>query len=317
MALWQESMIRLARSKRLAALVNGQPRLSGLAGRFVGGADVAEVLETAEELAAGGIAASLFYLGEYVTDAAVVAETVARLGEVVDGAAARGLDVAISVDPTQIGLMADRACAAENASVLAGRVLAAAGTPRAGHDAMMIDMEDAGVTAFTLGLHRELADAGLPVAVTLQSYLHRSADDLRDLVTRPTWVRLVKGAFAEPATLAARGRAELDSRYRRACAVALSPAARAAGVFPSFGTHDHRAIAEIAVAAEVNGWSRDEYEIEMLYGVRTDLQRVLVRNGHRVRVYLPFGADWFPYSIRRVGESPRNLRFAAAALTRG
>lgn len=197
------------------------------------------------------------------------------------------------------------------------RVVAeAAPQPRRGHDALMLDMDDATVTQATLDLHRTLSEQGLPVAVTLQGYLHRSATALDDLVARGSWVRLVKGAFPEPAHVAARQPAEIDSRFRQAVSQLLSPAALEAGVFPTFATHDHRIIAEIIAHARVNRWPGDSVEFEMLHGVRTELQRQLVAQGHRVRVFLPFGRDWFPYSIRRVGESPRNLRFVAATLLR-
>lgn len=127
--------------------------------------------------------------------------------------------------------------------------------------------------------------------------------------------RLVKGAFAEAPNLAARRAADIDSRYRLAAASLLSPAAQQTGVFASFATHDHRIINEIITLAQTLDIAPDCYEFEMLYGVRPDLQHDLVQRGHRVRVYLPFGTDWFPYAIRRVGESPRNLRFAANAVT--
>ncbi|MGV1010222.1 MAG: proline dehydrogenase family protein [Dermatophilaceae bacterium] len=316
MSLWQESMIRLARSPRLITLVQGQPWLTGLAHRFVAGPTATDAVACARRLRHEGIAVSLYYLGEYVSDATVIEQTVDELCRVMARASAENLDVAVSVDPTQIGLMIDDAAARGNARRLAGTVARAAGAPRRGRDALMLDMEDATVTDTTLDLHRSLAEAGLPVAITVQAYLHRTANDLPDLIAGGAWIRLVKGAFAEPAALAARRRADIDSCYRQAAATVLAPASRDHGTFVSFATHDHRIIDEIAVQARANGWSREDYEFEMLYGVRPDLQRALVERGHRVRVYLPFGVDWFPYAIRRVGESPRNLGFALSATRR-
>ena len=127
---------------------------------------------------------------------------------------------------------------------------------------------------------------------------------------------MVKGAFAEPADVAVRSRRQIDSRFRKAVATLLSPSSLAAGTYVSFATHDDVIVEEIAHAATENGWSHDRYEFEMLYGVRAELQSELAARGFRVRLYVPFGHDWFPYAIRRVGESPRNLRFAAGALTR-
>lgn len=309
-------MIRLARSQRVTGFAQRQAWLSGLAGRFVGGPDVDAAVACAEGLARDGIAASVFYLGEYVTDPALIAETVAQLGAVITATAGRRLDVSVSVDPTQIGLMVDTATCTDNASILAQAAREASGQPRQGRDAVMIDMEDAGVTDATLNLYRTLRAEQLPVAVTIQAYLHRTRTDLDGLVEAGAWVRLVKGAFAEPGGVAVRSVPDRDSRYRQAAALLLSRTAREAGVYPAFATHDHRLIEEIITQAEAHDWPRDRYEFELLYGVRPELQRDLARRGHRVRAYLPFGTDWFPYAIRRVGESPRNLRFVAATLTR-
>lgn len=316
MALWQEGMIRLARSARVTSFAQRQPWLRGLAGQFVGGAGVDEVVQCATDLAKDGISASLFYLGEYVTDSVLIARTVAHLREAITATAGRSLDVCVSVDPTQIGLMVDAATCTTNARTLADAIRTAAPQHRQGHDALMIDMEDAGVTDATLGLYRTLRADGLPVAITIQAYLHRTRVDVQGLVQTGAWVRLVKGAFAEPASVAVRGAGDRDSRYRQSASLLLSGAARDAGVYPAFATHDHRLIEEIICQAEAHSWPRDRYEFEMLYGVRPELQRDLARRGHRVRVYLPFGTDWFPYAIRRVGESPRNLRFVASTLLR-
>jgi proline dehydrogenase len=316
MTVWQESMIRLARSAKVTAFAQRQPWLSGLAGQFVGGATPADALRSATELAADGITASLFYLGEYVTDPALIAETVAALETSVATAASESLDVCASVDPTQIGLMKDAETCTSNARVIATAIKAAASKPRQGHDALMIDMEDASVTDATLSLYWQLRGEDLPAAITIQAYLHRTRADLDKLVAAGAWVRLVKGAFAEPSAVAVRTAADRDSRYRQGAAQLLSRAAREAGVYPAFATHDHRLIEEIIAQAGAHDWPADAYEFEMLYGVRPELQRELARRGHRVRVYLPFGSDWFPYAIRRVGESPRNLRFVTSALTR-
>lgn len=214
--------------------------------------------------------------------------------------------------------MIDEASCSQNLETLA-RSLKAVIDPdgvRRGHDVLMIDMEDGSVTDYTLRLHQELRDKGLPVGVTVQAYLKRSLDDLKGLSGSGSWVRLVKGAFAESEDIAVRGRKSIDSFYRRGVAVLLSAASREVGCYAAFATHDDVIIEEIITLAEVNGWSRDGYEFEMLFGVRPELQANLVERGYRVRVYLPYGKDWFPYAIRRVGESPRNLRFAASALLR-
>ena len=316
--LWQRAMIGLARSGRARGFAERQVWLAGLAARFTGGPDAGAAITAARALRAEGISASLFFLGEYIEDPAVVEATVGQLADVAGSLAAAGLDVSLSADPTQLGLMESEAACETNLRRVAAAITAACQpqAARPGHDALMVDMEDSGTTAVTLGLHDRLRAAGLPAAVTVQAYLHRTSGDLTRLAAAGAWVRLVKGAFAEPAAIAATRRADITARYRQGALTLLSPQARQAGCCPSFATHDERLITEIASAARDRGWAPDQFEFEMLHGVRPDLQRALARQGHRIRAYLPFGTGWFPYAIRRVGESPRNARFALTALTR-
>lgn len=310
--LWQRGMIRLARSATVTRTVQGHRWATGLAGRFVAGADLDDALRAAGQLAADGVAVTLFRLGEYVEDAAEVDRTVRELLRAVPALAGADLDVHVSVDPTQAGLMDSVARCERNLRAVAAAVAGAG--PRPGRDVLMIDMEDSATTGDTLGLYERLRADGLPVAVTVQAYLHRTAADLHHLAGSGAWVRWVKGALAEPAGTAAVHRAEIDARYRAGLATLFSPRAREAGCRPSIATHDLRMIVAATRLARDHGWHPDRFELEMLHGVRPDLQRALARRGYRVRVYLPFGAAWFPYAVRRVGESPRNLRFAVGAV---
>ncbi len=315
---WQRAMIGLARSDRVTAAVQSRQLLAGLAARFVGGADLDEVMTVTQRLQDDGLATSLFVLGEYVEDPGLVATTVRTLQEAAAALARGGLGVHLSLDPTQAGLMTSVALCEANARTVAAAVRAAAQDgPRRGRDVLMLDMEDSGTTQQTLDLHDRMRQDGLPVAVTVQAYLHRTTGDLDRLAHAGAWVRLVKGALAEPAELAAQGRQDVDARFTDALVTLLSEEARAAGCYPSIATHDLRMIALASQLARDGGWGRQDFEFEMLYGVRADVQRELVRRGFRVRLYLPFGTAWFPYAIRRVGESPRNLRFALRAMAGG
>lgn len=315
--LWQRAMIALARSGRVTAFAQRQTRLAGLAARFTGGPDIGAALEAARALRAEGISASLFFLGEYVEDSALVEATVGQLTAAAGALAGAGLGVALSADPTQLGLMqSEAACEANLRRVAAAVTAACPRPPQPGHDTLMIDMEDSATTAITLSLHDRLRADGLPAAVTVQAYLHRSPADLARLAAAGAWVRLVKGALAEPAAIAANRRPEITRRYRQAALTLLGPGARRAGCYPAFATHDEDLITEIITAARQYGWAPGEFEFEMLHGVRPDLQRALARDGHQIRAYLPFGTAWFPYAIRRIGESPRNLRFTLTAITR-
>jgi proline dehydrogenase len=181
----------------------------------------------------------------------------------------------------------------------------------------MLDMEDADYVTRTLALHHRLAAEGIPVAQTLQASLKRTAEDLAAIVERGGSVRLVKGAFADGRTHAFQSRAEIDTSYLALARAMLGAEARMRGFRPVFGTHDDALIAEIRLIARNGGWSPGSYEFEMLYGVRTELQKQLREQGEQVRLYLPFGRDWWPYAIRRVGESPRNAALLARALVSG
>jgi len=319
MKLWQKAMIGLARSERITGFVQSRETFRGLVHRFVGGESTTEALKAALRLRAEGITSSLFFLGEYVEDPAIIAATIDQLGWIAGQLATADLDIHLSVDPTQLGLLTSPATCTGNVVQLAETVagVVPGGRARPGRDALMLDMEDRSVTQYTLGLHDQLQDAGLPAAITIQGYLHRTLDDVARLAARGAWVRLVKGAFAEPGQVAVRKRKEIDTRYRQVVAALMSPTALDAGTYNAFGTHDHVIIEEILALADQHGWKRDRFEFEMLYGVRPELQSNLVRRGYRVRLYVPFGHDWFPYAIRRVGESPRNLRFAVGAMAKG
>ena len=316
MLLWQKMMIGLARSEGMTRRMQGSARMDRFSRRYVGGRDAAGGLARAVELRADGVDASLFYLGEYVEDLAEIRATLAALGEAAAGLGRAGLDVHVSVDPTQVGAVRSWDDCRDNVLSLA-RVVAE-NTPAdrdpARRDVLMLDMEDSSVTEPTLELYRLLRAEGLPAAVTVQAYLHRTPADLDTLVRAGAMVRLVKGAFAEASAVAFTSRRERDDAYRRCLATLLSPRAREQGVRPVFGTHDDRMIDLAAHVAAANGWRPGEWEVEMLLGVRPDYQRELVGRGVRLRLYLPFGRDWWPYSIRRVGENPKNAFFVLRSL---
>ncbi|PTN39066.1 proline dehydrogenase family protein [Desulfonatronum sp. SC1] len=311
MQLWQQAMIGLARSKRVTRAMQGSTVMGAFSQRFVGGEDGKAAIARGGNLRESGISASLFYLGEYVEEPTLVDRNVAELEGVVPGLAEAGLDVHVSVDPTQAGSMISWDLCRERVTGLARTVAAQTGGRLR---AVMLDMEDSSVTDRTLELHSALRDQSLPAAVTVQSYLHRTEDDLDDLVRCGAMVRLVKGAFAEPADRAFTSRKERDRSYRRCIESLFSRRAREAGAYPVLGTHDHAMIAFASEVAARNKWPRDKWEVEMLYGVRPDYQWQLVEQGYSLRLYVPFGRDWWPYSIRRVGENPRNLWFVLRSL---
>lgn len=312
--LWQTGMIRLARSPSAKRLMQQGPAASVLAARYVAGATAEMAVSRAAALhAQDGIRASLFYLGEYVDRADLVAENLAAKLSAAEQLGRAGLDVHVSVDPTQIGHSLDPALARRNAFAIAERVAANAGS-RPGIHALMLDIEDETVVDATIALHTALVGAKLPAALTLQAYLRRTETDLAAQIACGSRIRLVKGAFAAGSDVAFTRQAEIKASWRRLVELMFSRSARASGFYPIIATHDDRLQAHAIEQAEANGWRAGEYEFEMLLGVRADVALALARLGHRVRLYLPFGRDWWPYAIRRIGENPRNAVLLARSL---
>ncbi len=321
MKIWQSAMIALARSRRVTETMQAWSVGSALSRRFVGGTDLDQAIATALDLKRRSIAASFFYLGEYVTDRTEIEATCRQKSAAAHRLANADLDVHISVDPTQIGYSLDAALGRCNAFAI-GEAVRGAGrhaVEGVGHAAsmsrvLMIDMEDRDMVDGTVALHRDLLAAGLPAGLTLQATLRRTEADLAALLPRPCWVRLVKGAFVAGPDVAFTRRAAIDAQYRHLADQMMSTDAREAGFTPVFGTHDEHLIDHVCALARTRRWPRHRFELEMLYGVRPNLQQRLADEGYRVCVYLPFGVMWWPYAVRRVGESPKNAWFLLRAL---
>jgi proline dehydrogenase len=310
MRFWQKGMIFLARNKSVTTFMQNRASLSALATSFVGGRNTTDAIEKARTLRSQGYHASLFYLGEYVEDPAVIHRTVDALKDVAAGLGREGMDVHISVDPTQIGYQIDKKICSDNAFEIAGEIKKViSGRIGPQKKFLMLDMEDSSVTEATISLYESLRKESMRMAITLQAYLYRTKRDLEKIVKVGGVVRLVKGAFAESADKAFTKRTDIYGNYLSLAGIMLSSEARRSGFYPIFGTHDDRLIDALIELASGKGWKKGEYEFEMLYGVRTDLQKRLVQRGESLRLYLPFGTDWWPYAIRRVGESPKNFKF--------
>lgn len=309
-------MIGLARSPRARAAMQSQRSASLLHRRFVAGRTASHAARRARELAGVRIRSSLYYLGEYVDRPELVERNVAAKLDAVRELSASGLDVDVSVDPTQVGHAVDPALAVANVRRIADAIVAATAgeRPPGAADRLMLDMEDPGVVAETIALHDRLAADGLPVALTLQANLRRTRADLAAQIAAGSRVRLVKGAFVVARAEAHSGRAAVTRAYADRMAEMLSGDARRAGFAPVIATHDHRLHRHAVALARRNGWRPGQYEFEMLLGVRPDVAAGLAAQGERVRLYVPFGDDWWPYAARRVGEHPRSAVMLARAL---
>lgn len=296
-------LLRAAGNDTLAAGVRRSPAVGRVVGRYVAGESVAQGLDAATRLAAGGAQLTLDHVGEFVGSMAQAnAATEVYLG-LLEEVGARGLPAGISIKPSQLGLQLDARGAAELVERLAAAA-AAAGVH------MTIDMEDHTTVEATIGLVEGAQAAGYGnVGCAVQSYLHRTAADVRRLTAAGASLRLCKGAYAEPAYIAYQRSVEVDRAYLEDARYLL-----AHGHEPRFATHDHRLVAAIKRSAALLGRDRSTFEFQMLYGVRPDMQRALIDEGYRLRIYLPFGTEWYPYFTRRLAERPANLVFFGRAL---
>lgn len=316
--LWQMAMIKLARSHRVKTWAQSSRAGTALATRYVAGCNAVEGVACATQLLrTKQIRASLFYLGEYVDTSELVAENVAAKIAISKALGEAGLDVHVSVDPTQIGHQIDPAMARQNAFRIA-KAIASASQGHEGSHMLMLDMEDQGVTDATLALHNDIRAAGLPVAVTLQAYLKRTSNDMKALVALGATVRLVKGAFVAGSDVAYTTRTEVKSNSRRLIDLMFSNEAKSAGFKPIIATHDPELQKYASQRAKEQGWVKGvDYEFEMLLGVRSELAECQASNGERVRLYMPFGSDWWPHAMRRIGENPANGMLLARSLVSG
>jgi proline dehydrogenase len=297
------ALLRAADSARLAEQASARPAVRRVVARYVAGDTLGEGMAVARHLVTSGVTLTLDHVGENITDlseADAAAEVYRRaLTQVGD----ERLPAGVSVKPTQLGMLQDLERCVELVEDLAKRA----------HDAgvhVTLDMEDHTVTEATVRLVERAHAAGYDnVGCALQSYLHRTPEDVRRLTEAGASLRLCKGAYAEPDHLAHQRRADVDRAYLQAARYLLEH-----GHHPRFATHDHRLAGTIKRWAAELGRSRDTYEFQMLYGVRPDMQQALVRDGYGLRVYLPFGSEWFPYFTRRLAERPANLVFFLRAL---
>lgn len=303
---WQSGMITLARSTLLKGVIQDSRTTSALAERFVAGRNTETAIARAGALfSRDRIRSSLFYLGEYVGTRELVSENVGAKLAAAKLLGQAKLDVHVSVDPTQIGHDLDADLARRNAFKIADAIAQhAVGQP--GVHVLMFDMEDQSVVDATIALHNDIRAAALPVALTLQAYLRRTEADLLAQIRQGSRVRLVKGAFAAARAVAFTDRADIKANSRRLIDLMFSSAARDAGFYPIIATHDDKLQTYAIARAKESGWRAGDYEFEMLFGVRAEVAKNLARQGERVRLYLPFGRDWWPYAMRRIGENPHN-----------
>jgi proline dehydrogenase len=296
----------LAQSGTLKKLASryGMRKPTSFARRFIAGESVDEAIAAGRAVQARGLTLTLDYLGESVHSLGEADAATRDYLSAVQAIIASGIERNISLKLTQLGLDVDKASAVDNLRKILGLAEPAGFFVR-------IDMEGSPYTAVTLEIFETLWQQGYrQMGVVLQSALHRSEQDLERIIALGGRVRLVKGAYKEPKTIAYQKKADVDAAYARMLARLL-----AAGHYPAIATHDPAMIALARQYAADHQIATDAFEFQMLYGIRRDLQNALVRDGYRVRLYIPFGREWFPYFMRRLGERPANVAFVLRGIT--
>ncbi|MDQ3045497.1 MAG: proline dehydrogenase family protein [Chloroflexota bacterium] len=306
MHLFRRPLLAVAESTVVEALVRRGGLSNGLVRRFVAGEDLETALGAATQIANQGMTTTLDQLGENVTTASEARAAVSSYTRILGRMAGGGLEPNISVKLTMLGLDLGDDLAVSNMIPILDAARSVRGFVR-------IDMEGSGYIERTMRIFATLHDRfDESVGIVVQSYLHRAEADVRAMIERGARVRLVKGAYAEPATVAFQSRREIDDNYVRLMEILLD-----SGRYPAIATHDPALIRSARGYVDRMKIPRDRFEFQMLYGVRRDAQADLTAAGYRMRVYVPYGSQWYPYFTRRIAERPANAIFVVRQLASG
>jgi proline dehydrogenase len=304
------SLLRLSESSAAKKIITRAPLSRSFAQRFVAGDTLNEALQAARVLNDAGLTVSLDFLGESV-QSREEAEAAARMAvRVLEAIVREGLRANLSIKPTQLGLDIDETFCRANVETVLRRARELGDGE--GEIFVRLDMESSAYTERTVALVESLwADGFHNVGTVLQSMLRRTPDDLERLIALGSRVRLVKGAYQEPESVAYPDKAEVDRMYVEGMKRLLE-----AGHYPAIATHDEAIIDAARRFVWERGIAKESFEFQMLYGVRRDLQTRLREEGYNVRVYVPFGDSWYPYLMRRLAERPANVLFMAGSIVK-
>lgn len=285
-------------------LVSSFPVAQRVARRFVAGETIDDAVAVTRKLNNKGMHVTLNYLGESVSNTYEAMDARDEILHLLSRIHEEGLDASVSVKPSQLGLKLDEQLALDNLRLILERAQTL-------NNQVRIDMEESTVVDTTLDIYRALRyHYGFDnVGVVIQSYLYRSEDDVRELIDEGASVRLCKGAYMEPADIAFADKAKTDENYIYLTIMLLSEKARQNGAHLALATHDEKMIQAGIEYVKDNQIDRGEFDIEMLYGVRRELQESLASQGYQMRIYTGYGAAWYPYFVRRLAERPANLWF--------
>jgi proline dehydrogenase len=304
--MFRKALLYLSHQQRVFDFIRHNSLAKGFASRFVAGETIDEALDAVAALNAKGITASLDLLGESVTDENEARDAGRQYMHMLDRIHERKLDANVSVKLTAMGQdISEDLCVAIMHDIL--------GKARDYDSFVRLDMESSAYTDRTLRLFEDRLYPNYPknVGIVLQSMLRRTRSDVEHANQLKCRVRICKGAYLEPETVAYPDKADVDANY-----VACMQLLMSHGNYPGIATHDEKIIAEAKRYAMEQGISHDRFEFQMLYGVRRDLQEQLVRDGYRIRIYVPFGTQWYPYLMRRLAERPANVAFMTGNVMR-
>ena len=294
----------LSHQRQLERWLLSLPGARRLARQFVAGETLPEAMAVVRQLTGAGRLATLDHLGENVSTVEQARAATEAYHEILEETARQRLRCGISVKLTQLGLDISEDLCRAHLRLLVERAQQLGSFVR-------VDMESSAYTDRTLALIAEMRQSHSSIGAVMQAYLYRSEQDVRRLLEQGTKVRLCKGAYHEPPTVAYPQKADVDANFLRLMRILLS-----SGLYHSIATHDPRMIEETCRYASEISLPKDGFEFQMLYGIRRDLQQQLVEQGYRVRIYIPFGKEWFPYFMRRLAERPANVLFVLKGLVR-
>ena len=296
-AMVRSTLLKLSENKKFARWVTSNQTTRKMSHRFVAGEALQEAVAAARVCNDRGMSVSLDYLGENVATAADAQRARDAYLEVFDRIAAEKLDANVSCKLTQLGLDM-------SAEFCEGQLLSIVERAAWYGNFLRADMEGSLYTARTIDVVKRVRSQSPAIGTVIQAYLYRSEQDVNDLLAYGCRIRLCKGAYKEPPEVAFPKKEHVDANYVKLMQLLLT-----SGFYHGIATHDPKMIAATIRCAADKKISKEEFEFQMLYGVRTDLQRQLVRDGFRLRIYIPYGQDWFPYFMRRLAERPANLAF--------
>ena len=302
--MFRSFLLYLSERESPKKLLMGNPLGRRLASRFIAGEDLEGALQVVRRLTGEGFLVTLDCLGESVHEAAAAEAACQTYLQILDRLAAEKLHSHVSVKLTQLGLAIDEALARQNLARLAARAALH-------HNFVRVDMEGSAFTDATLRVFCSVDAPRDVVGIAIQSYLRRTEADGEELLKRGVRFRLVKGAYEEPPEIAFAHKRDVDLSYQK-----LTERLLASGIYHAIATHDERLIAATERFAREHGIAPESFEFQLLYGIRRQLQRTLIQRGWRVRLYVPYGREWYAYFMRRLAERPANLFFLMRNLLR-